>query len=140
MKLTKHEVTLLAAFVYQLQLWQSEHGSHADTVKIDYDADEGYLIETAEPKGKRKRTTKFEGEIMAWVENQLFNLGFERVRTKTLILNYENGHFEINHGFEIAEEEVIIHDDAPPADNQAELAEHIESQAHHEDDAVEIEE
>lgn len=37
---------------------------------------------------------------------------------------------------------MIIHDDenhdAPPAENQAELAEHIENQAHHEDDEVQI--
>lgn len=92
--LTANEVSLIQHFAWNLSTWQATYGDEASKIIIDYNQDEGLLVETNKPS-KKRRQSRLEADVTAWVNNHIATLeSYDKVVDK-LALEFVDGGFSV---------------------------------------------
>lgn len=90
---SKYELDLLQAFMWQQLNWKGSYGNDASKVNIDYDVEEGFLVTTNETK--KRRLSRLKADITHWADNQIVRLESQGLNIATLILDFQNDTYGI---------------------------------------------
>lgn len=92
--LTHLELDLLSQFVHQRHYLSYDHD--IQSISLDYSAEEGYEITTNKSKGKGKRTSLAEANLLTWLSSTIsYAQSTHKMTIDKLVMSYEDEAYKI---------------------------------------------